>query len=1433
MNPNPPRLAAPLRSIMLAGSFMAAVASHAVTIPNTPLSAQKSVKPMVMLVASKDHRLAYEAYNDASDLDSDGAIDVRFKPMITYVGLFNPAYCYSHNNASDNTGLFTPAALASGAERTCSSGRWSGNWLNYVTTSRIDALRVVLYGGLREIDTNTNTVLRRAYIPQDAHSWAKEYTSTAVDGYDIAAYTPLAAPSSGRRHFFGNLTANASTDCATLDTCSNLPPWLSVVENSNKRVWEWASTERPVLADGTHGGTRTNRTVRVSACNTATYAGGCKQYPSGKYKPVGLLHDYGESESLLFGLLTGSYDQHLAGGRLRKVAASFKDEVDASSGTFTAGAPIVRTFDRLRIRDFNNGRTDQAYAGGWVADRPPNAGEFPDWGNPVAEMMYEAVRYFSGKGAETTAFAGTSTRDAAVGLSTATWDDPYSATSAAKAPYCAKPNMMVISDVNVSYDSDQLPGVYSGFGSGIASDLTGLNVQAEADIISANEPDVAGPRFIGQSGPTVDSAPSPKSVASLGNIRGLAPEEPTKQGSYYAASVARYAKRTDLRPDIQGQQSVDSFMVAMASPLPRIEVPMPTGRKITLVPFAKSVDQFGISAAKGAYQPTNQIVDFYVESIANSGAADADPAVNGGRYYAKFRINFEDVEQGADHDMDAIVEYTVWLDAAGQLRVQLTPTYQAGSIRHRMGYVISGTTADGVYLEVQDEGDSTYYFLNTPPTRPPGFCDVPVPAAECNQLPHLGGTVNTTTRSFTAGVTASASLLRDPLWYAAKWGGLIDSNGNDRPDLQSEWDADGDGVPDTYFLVQNPLKLSLALKRTFDEIVERTGSASNLAANSTSISTSSRLFQGVFNTQRWSGDVTAYAATTSGAGSTPQWQASSPGTMPDWNSRAIFMRSSVGATVKLGTADGTWTSLSSIDKGHFGNNSNRFNYIRGRRDHEIKNGGTLRDRAGVLGDIIHSSPAVDLVSGALYVGANDGMLHAFDIATGVEKFAFIPRQSVPRLNNLISPTYVHDYFVDGDIVISPRNTETANKAYLFSLLGRGGKGLFALDVSNPSTFSTSSFLWEYTPLGSTTAASDGDLGFMLGRPVLAKLSTGKLGLIAANGYNSTNGRAVLYVFVLNTDGSIDQIRKIDTGVGGDNGLAGPYAIDADNDGAVDTVFAGDLKGNVWRFDLSSTSPASWGVAHGGSAMFVARDSTGAPQPITASMYAAKDTKSGDPNFGKWFVFFGTGSYFKTGDPGDLQRQSWYGLIVDTSTLAGRSDLVERDLAATGTFGGSASRAFSAATAGDMSGKRGWFVDLDQPHDGERIVTASKIVAFAVPALIGTSMYPIPLDPCAPGGSGYLNLVDPWSGAATSIGILDVNGNNQFNDDKIGDLVIGSVDLGVGIPTEALPMSASGRVIVYVGGSGSTPGGGSLIRHIVGLGAAGMKGRISWREIVRD
>lgn len=1435
-------------------------AVNAVIWPATPAGSTISATPMTMLVASKDHKMFYEAYNDASDVDGDGTLDTRFKPSITYYGLFDSTYCYAYSTTSSR---FSAAGTA-GALGVCTSStaEWSGNWLNYMTTTRIDALRKVLYGGHREVDTTTSTILRRAYVPQDAHSWGKEFTSELVDGFKISDYTPFSEPTTGKRHFFGNLTANKSSDCATLSSCSDsLNPLLRVRTNvgSGKRIWEWASKERPVLHDSlssgafpTDTGTEENFAIRVRVC-TSGYRNGCKAYTDSDgvvtYKPIGLLHEYGESNAMYFGLLTGSYDDNMSGGRLRKTVGSFANEVDAATGIFKAylsggsatDSRIVTTFDRLRIRGFNDGRTDQSYRGGWVSNRAMTAGEFVDWGNPVSEMLYEATRYFAGKTSRTTVFNSATTKDAAVGLNTATWEDPYSSTSSARAPYCARASFLTISDVNPSFDSDQIPGHYSFTSLGtttFAGDLTGLNVETLGTTITGVESNITGMRFIGESGTSVDAAPTPKDVTSLGRIRGLAPEEPTKQGSYYSASMAFYAKTNDLRSDLKGKQTIDNYVVALSSPLPKIEVPFGSGtatKVITLVPFAKTVkDGTNVSATKGQFQPTDQIVDFYVEKIVNSSTSDADTSVNGGRYYAEFQINFEDVEQGADHDMDVIAKYIVRKTDTGSLSVTVIPTYQAGGMIQNMGYVISGTTQDGVYLVATDESGGPAYYLNVPSGRVAGYCDASPMPTSCNTLPALGGTA---TFTFTAGSASGATLLKDPLWYAAKYGGFTDRNGSGTPDKTLEWDADANGVPDTYFLVQNPLKLRESLKKAFDTIIERNGSGGNVIANSTVLSTDALVYQATFNSTRWSGDLEAYRATSAGVSKNVYWRASE--NVPAASSRNIRYMSDTG------TGKGfDWDNLSVAEKTALNSDTYVLSYVRGERSQEIQNGGTFRNRpaspaANVLGDIAHSSPYYVKDSNTVYVGANDGMLHAFHSETGVEQFAFIPSPMLPRLKNLTSAAYndSHQYFVDGDIAVSTRAQTTDN--HLVATLGRGGKGLFGLKVTNPGSFGNTDVLWEYM------SATDRDLGHMLGRPVIAKMKNDEWAVIVGNGYNSTDGKAVLYVINLKTGALIS---KIDTGVAGDNGLATPGVL-LDTDGKAKTVYSGDLKGNVWKFDVSGSTTSTWVVSHSAvvgtstvpAPFYTAKYGSGTAtvvQPITAPITMAVNDVSGTPNYGKQFIYFGTGSDFQASDSTSTTTQTWYGLIDESAVITDRTNLVPRSITSTGSLtvtstitlsDGSTStltelrpvRVFGTATTGDMTGKSGFYLDL--PGSGERIVTSSNYYKLAEPVLLASSLIPT-VDACEPGGRGYLNAINAFTGARLTKPFFDVNDDGAFTDDVLGGAYVGSVDLGVGKPGEA----------ILIGNRLAVGGSQGIIEDVrVNRGITPVKGRLSWREIVRD
>lgn len=625
-----------------------------------------------------------------------------------------------------------------------------------------------------------------------------------------------------------------------------------------------------------------------------------------------------------------------------------------------------------------------------------------------------------------------------------------------------------------------------------------------------------------------------------------------------------------------------------------------------------------------------------------------------------------------------------------------------------------------------------------------------------------------------------------------------------------------------FLSAKEPDEFAKAMKAMLDNITQRQSSASSVSTNSTKLTTSSLVFSANFNTNKWTGELEAYAVSDSGVATTPSWKASEK--IPAHNLRKIFTTSGGAAKEFL------WNNLSSTDQTALVN-SDILAFTRGDRSKEVQNGGTLRTRGSLLGDIVNSSPAYAKDSKLVLVGANDGMLHGFSADTGVELFAYIPSPVLANLVQLSQTNYGHKYFVDGEISVGEKSQTFLTKSYAVATLGRGGKGLVALDITAPASFGATNVAWEYV---STT---DKDLGYMLGKPIIARMNDDSTVAIVGNGYNSTDGKAVLYIINLETGA----VRKISTGVAGDNGLATPGVYDANADGYVDYIYAGDLKGNVWKFDVTDSKDTQWKVANNGAAQFVAKDAAGNLQPITSQITMAKNFLRNDPNLGKLFLFFGTGAYFRSDDPANKAVQSWYAVVDDGTTIAGRNYLKPRGLSSVFTVEGKTVRSFLPAIiqfdkdgkllSHDMTGWKGWYIDwMDPPTNtkrGERIVTPSAFYRFNEPVLLVSSIVPIADDPCQPGGTGYLNAVNAFTGGSLSESFFLFSSYS-------GSAAIGSLDMDIGMVSQAAIFTgdaSTGQLVV--GGSGK-PNSQDAIRpknQRVNTGVQ-PRGRLSWREIIR-
>jgi type IV pilus assembly protein PilY1 len=363
----------------------------------------------------------------------------------------------------------------------------------------------------------------------------------------------------------------------------------------------------------------------------------------------------------------------------------------------------------------------------------------------------------------------------------------------------------------------------------------------------------------------------------------------------------------------------------------------------------------------------------------------------------------------------------------------------------------------------------------------------------------------------------------------------------------------------------------------------------------------------------------------------------------------------------------------------------------------------------------------------------------------------------------------------------------------------------------------------------TGSALGADMGQVLGEPLIVTLNSldgsGKKqqAVVVSNGINSPSGHAVLFILSL-ADGSV--LGQLDTGIGSDNGLSAPRGADTDGDGDVDYIYAGDLKGNLWKFDIHDANSSNWKVAFGGDPFFTATDSGGKAQPITAGLAIARD-----PATGKIWVFAGTGSFMTSADVSNDDVQTMYGLIdVDDSdassdAIGGRADLVQRSIIVAKTQDGNDVRGFESAGTMDPA-KLGWYVDLDKPTEGERVVSNPRVRGAV---LLFASMIPPQENTCDAGGTGYVNAIDPFTGTSLGKPYFDSNGDGKVDDsDSVtaedGTVVpVGSIDLGVGMPT--LPTLID--KLLVVGGSKGTLG--SVTMNPQG----GSARRISWREIMRD
>jgi len=552
-----------------------------------------------------------------------------------------------------------------------------------------------------------------------------------------------------------------------------------------------------------------------------------------------------------------------------------------------------------------------------------------------------------------------------------------------------------------------------------------------------------------------------------------------------------------------------------------------------------------------------------------------------------------------------------------------------------------------------------------------------------------------------------------------------------------------------FFTAERPDVFAEELGDLLLEIVSRTAATTGLSVSTTRLNTNSVAYAAEFDSTDWTGEIKAINIL---SGLT-QWEASPGIDTLNPATRDVYTSQLDGTGGTRFDANMNPVMLSKIDS-NFAVAANTVAYVRG------ENIPSFRTRVSRLGDIVNSRPVFvgesnegwsrlpgapgstystfvdskETTADMVYVGANDGMLHALNAANGDEEFAFVPRAVFSKLKDLTREPYNHKFFVDGQQVV--RDAYNGGwKRVLVGSLGAGGRGIYAIDVTNPGS---PDVLWELT------SEEDSDLGFTFGTPLITRLGDGDWVAIFGNGYNSDDNEAILFVVDLFSGNIRNKIALEDQS--GSNGLSAVAPLlDPETRLFTRRIYAGDLQGTMWRVDFNASGSASIKYGRG---LFTDPDN----RPIVSKPGIAASPAGGV------FVYFGTGKLIEPEDrlTSNLEMEKLYAIRDAESAVNGTSGLGNPTINTNG--------AGQREIVGD-AGVDGWVLNLSATNSptGERALSRPEVVFGRV---IFTTFEPED-DPCAPGGQQRLYLVNALTGG----GELDTCQN------------CGVVEVGVGAPID--------------------------------------------------
>ncbi|MCP1498012.1 type IV pilus assembly protein PilY1 [Pseudomonas migulae] len=638
-----------------------------------------------------------------------------------------------------------------------------------------------------------------------------------------------------------------------------------------------------------------------------------------------------------------------------------------------------------------------------------------------------------------------------------------------------------------------------------------------------------------------------------------------------------------------------------------------------------------------------------------------------------------------------------------------------------------------------------------------------------------------------------------------------------------------------YYQAADSAGLNAALSSALSDITSKAGSGGSGTTSSSIVGVGSSYYQTSYDPKDWRGTIKSYGITATGAVNTAAvlWTTDTaivPGaTAPvyqSWNTASnapitlAFTSFSPAQQTVLG--QGLPTGITGIDLVEWSKGTNKTG---------------LKVRSVLLGDIINSplvlaSPtektAADLtgdtsystylatkainMKNSLVVNGNDGFVSVIDTGNGARRYAYMPSSVLPSLRYIADTAYIngvsHKFLVDGQVGVFDAQLNSAWKTLAIGGTGAGGKTFYALQLFDASPSNVIKALWEISaPATANPANVFNDLGYAYARPEVARLSNGRWAAFISNGYGSNSGVAALYV-VDALDGSLIKKIVVDS-TETTNGLSS-VKLKVNSQNVVQAAYGGDLKGRLWKFDLSGTSTDNWGVAFSGKPLFTAAG--GATQPITAQPLLA------DNSLGGKVVFFGTGKFNETIDKTNKDLQAFYA-VWDADGGSGQITTSSLQIqSVTGVFSGSSGQ-FITTSQNEVTypAEKGWYLPLvyNSVLTGERVINQAALVLGRI---VFTTANVDTTDPCASFGTGKLVELDAFSGKMLNYAVLDTNGDGLVDS---SDALSSGVIFTGGIPMlNAIVNGGTGKLV------GDTSG---AVARLVEKGGGGSR-RIMWRQI---